>query len=233
MVRLYLFFLIGVAIMTRVLIADDQKLLRESFKNIIESNSDIKVIACAANGKEAFELSGQLNPDVVLMDIFMPVCSGTEATKLIKSKYPHIKILILSASQDEDDVAQAISNGADGYILKDIGAQELILSIKSISLGLGIIHRDVFKPSSFIKNEQAHRQKKARVIGSEGQSVLLSEREIRILEMIVEGKDNKQIGSELFIAEGTVKNCITELISKLCVKDRTQLAVYAIKNNLA
>jgi DNA-binding NarL/FixJ family response regulator len=218
--------------MIKVLIADDQRLLRESFKNIIENNSDIKVVACAENGKEAFEFCSNYNPDVVLMDISMPVCNGTEATKLIKSKHPNIKVLVLTSSNDEIDVAEAINNGADGYILKDVSTEELILSIKSASFGLEIFQKDVFKQFSLNKNNEDSEKQKIKALKVEGIDVQLTDREINILRLIVDGKDNKEIGVALFIAEGTVKNAVTDIISKLQLKDRTQLAVYAIRNNL-
>lgn len=218
--------------MVKVLIADDQKLLRESFKSIIENNSDMKVVACAANGREAYELCDEFNPDVVLMDISMPVCSGTEATKLIKSNYPHIKVLMLTASDDESDVAQAISNGANGYILKNVGTEELILSIKSTYFGLQIMHKDVFRPASFNTHHKETKKLKSNQVNVEGIDVIITDREISIIQMIVDGKNNKEIGASLFIAEGTVKNSITTIISKLQLKDRTQLAVFAIKNFL-
>ncbi len=217
--------------MTRVIIAEDQKLLRESFKNIIENNSDIKVVACATNGNEAYDLCKEYKPDVVLMDLSMPVCNGMEATKLIKSKFPSIKVLILTASNDTNDVTDAISSGADGYILKDISTEELILSIKSASLGLGIITKDILNP--IVSNlHKENKKTKKKTIAIEGINVSLTERELNIVAMIVDGKDNKEIGAALFIAEGTVKNIITEIISKLQLKDRTQLAVYAVKNRL-
>lgn len=217
--------------MIRVIVVDDQRLLRESFRNIIENNSDIEVIACATNGKEAYDLCAKLNPDVILMDISMPVCNGTEATRMIKSKYPDIKVLILTASDDEIDVAEAIKSGANGYILKDISTEELILSIKSTFLGLGIIHQSVLNPLALNINKSRAPQKN-KPLKINGIDVILSERELKIIAMIVDGKDNKEIGSSLFIAEGTVKNTITEIISKLQLKDRTQLAVFAMKNAL-
>lgn len=218
--------------MVKVLIADDQKLLRESFKTIIENHGEMNVVACAANGREAYELCGKCNPDVVLMDISMPVCNGTEATKLIKSDYPHVKVLIVTASDDEEDVSEAISNGANGYILKNVGTEELMLAIKSTYHGLQIMHKDVFKPATFNKNpKEPLRTPNNKVIINDIQ-VLISDREVEIIRMIVEGKDNKEIGASLFIAEGTVKNTITTIISKLQLKDRTQLAVFAIKNHL-
>ena len=218
--------------MTTVIIAEDQKLLRESFKNIIENNSDIKVIASATNGKEAYNLCKEYKPDVVLMDLFMPICNGSESTKLIKSEFPSVKVLILTASSDKSDVTDAISNGADGYILKDISTEELILSIKSASLGLGVIAKDILNPILLNMGVQNKRSKKKNVNIS-GINISLTERELKIVSLIVDGKDNKEIGAFLFIAEGTVKNIITEIISKLQLKDRTQLAVYAVRNGLA
>lgn len=217
--------------MTTVIIAEDQKLLRESFKNIIENNSDIKVVASATNGKEAYNLCKQYKPDVVLMDLCMPVCNGTEATKLIKIDFPSVKVLILTASNDKEDVTEAISNGADGYVLKNIGTEELILSIKSTSLGLGIVDKDILDPL-ILNLRKENKKKKKKTVQVSGINVSLTERELRIVTMIVDGNDNKEIGASLFIAEGTVKNIITEIISKLQLKDRTQLAVYAVRNQL-
>lgn len=217
--------------MIRVIIAEDQKLLRESFTKIIENNSDIKVVGSASNGSEAYDLCKQHKPDVVLMDLSMPICSGTEATRLIKSDFPSIKVLILTASNDKTDVVDAISNGADGYILKDISTEELILSIKSASLGLGIITKDILNPiASNLRKD--NKKSKKKIIAVNGINISLTERELKVISMIVDGKDNKEIGASLFIAEGTAKNIITEIISKLNLKDRTQLAVYAVKNEL-
>ena len=216
----------------KIVIADDQKLLRECFQAIIENNSDMKVVACAANGREAYEACREFNPDVVLMDIFMPVCSGIEATKLIKSTYPHIKVLMLTASDDKSDVSQAINNGASGYILKNVGTEELLLSIKSTYFGLQIIDKDVLRPALFNTDLYETKKHKSNKITIEGVDVIITDRELDIIQMIVDGKNNKEIGAALFIAEGTVKNTITTLISKLQLKDRTQLAVFAIKNIL-
>ncbi|MCO1601644.1 response regulator transcription factor [Desulfosporosinus nitroreducens] len=218
--------------MLKVLIADDQKLLRESFKTIIENNGDMKVVACAANGREAYELCGEFNPDVVLMDISMPLCSGTEATKLIKSNYPQIKVLIVTASDDESDVSEAINNGANGYILKNVGTEELMLAIKSTFHGLQIMHKDVFRPESFNRFPKEKVKIQTNKVTINAIDVMITDREMEVIRMIVEGKDNKEISASMFIAGGTVKNTITTIISKLQLKDRTQLAVFAIKNHL-
>lgn len=186
----------------------------------------------ATNGKEAYNLCKEYKPDVVLMDLSMPICSRTESTKLIKSEFPSVKVLILTASNDKSDVTDAISNGADGYILKDISTEEFIQSIKSASLGLGIITKDILNPILLNITMQNKRSKKKNVNIS-GINISLTERELKIVSLIIDGKDNKEIGAFLFIAEGTVKNIITEIISKLKLKDRTQLAAYAVRNGLA
>jgi DNA-binding NarL/FixJ family response regulator len=215
-----------------ILVADDQKLLRESFKYIIENNSDIKVIGCVGNGKEAYDFCCNFTPDLILMDISMPICNGTEATKLIKEKYPVIKVLILTASSNGDDVSEAICNGADGYIVKDIGTEELILSIKSTAAGLGIIHKNVMNSIPLTKRDPGKARLGEKSVIISGIRVYLTEKDLKIISLIVDGYDNKQIGSVLFMAEGTVKNKITDIISKLQLKDRTQLAVFALKNKL-
>ena len=212
-----------------MLIADDYRLLRDSFKSIIEQNSDIQVVACATNGEEAYRYCEKYMPDLVLMDIFMSVCDGLEATKLIKAKFPHIKILILTSSMDDFDLSEALLNGADGYILKDIGYEELILSIKSTVVGLGIIQRELL--GNIVKKQNGNTID-FHSVELDGVKVSLTKRQLEILQMIVKGFDNKQISQTLYIAEGTVKNNITEIISKFRVKDRTQLAIYAIKNSV-
>ncbi len=213
----------------KVLIADDYRLLRDSFKSIIEQNSDIQVVACAENGEEAYRYCEKYMPDLVLMDIFMSVCNGLEATKLIKSKFPHIKILILTSSTDDFDLSEAFFNGADGYLLKDIGYEELILSIKSTAVGLGVIQRELLGNIITRKNNN---KIDIRSVELDGVKVTLTKRQLEILQMIVKGYDNKQISQSLYIAEGTVKNNVTEIISKFRVKDRTQLAIYAIRNSV-
>lgn len=216
----------------KLLIADDHKLLRESLKYIIENNTDYEIVGYAKNGEEAFELCKKLMPDMVIMDIAMPVLDGIEATKKIKEKFPGIKVLMLTASYDGFDFSVALQNGADGYILKDVGTEELILSIQSTARGLGIIQKEFL--NSLIPAEKNSEKKPAfkNIIEVEGTEIRITERQRKIIEMIVEGYDNKEISTALYIAEGTVKNNISEIISKLKLRDRTQLAVFAIKNNL-
>lgn len=217
--------------MTKLLIVDDHKLIRECFKKILDGRDDFAVIGCASDGYEALAFCENETPDVILMDLMMPICDGIEATRLIKIKHPHIKVLILSSSNYSEDVSKALLNGADGYVLKDIGTEELIISIKSTLHGFEIIQKDLFKTISFPSSFNSM-NKKTKVITINDMEIKLSERELKIIQMVTDGYSNKDISSELFIAEGTVKNAMTEIIAKLQLKDRTQLAVYAIRNKL-
>lgn len=215
----------------KLIIADDQKIIRQSLKLIIEeSNHDIEVIATVSNGKQAYEYCCQQLPDIILMDVSMPECNGIEATKLIKAKFPQVNILILTSYEDDSVAYEAIQSGADGYLSKDVGKDELILSILSTAAGLGVIQKDILHTVSASNKYHTTAGKNPTEVN--GIPVNLTDRQIDIIKKIVDGYDNKQISSELFIAEGTVKNSITEIISKLQCKDRTQLAVFALKNNL-
>ena len=214
--------------MIRVLIADDQAVIRNGIKFIIEQDRDIEVVGCAANGREAFELCERLKPDVVLMDIIMPVCDGIEGTKLIKNKNCATKVIILTTFNNDENVSNALKNGADGFVLKDIETDELLLAVKSIAKGLRVMHGDAF--GTVIK--QLNTQKTPDFGQTANTETQLSEREIEIVRLIVFGKNNREIAAELFLSEGSVRNMISAILSKLRLKDRTQLAVFAVKNNV-
>ncbi|MFZ7133599.1 MAG: response regulator [Eubacteriales bacterium] len=214
--------------MIKIIIADNQKLLRESLKYMIENNTDMHVVACAADGEEVIRYCTEIQPHVVLIDIEIPIYNGIQAAKIIKARYPSIKILILTSSSDEKNVCSAMANGADGYIMKNIGAKELIHCINSTLLGFQIVQRDLLKNILFFCNENDFKK----VVTIDGVTVTLKERDLKIIQMIVDGYSNQDIAKALFVAEGTAKNLITEIIAKVQLKDRTQLAVYAIKNNL-
>ena len=214
--------------MIRVVIADDQPVIREGIKFIIEQSAEIEVAGCAGNGREAFELCEKLKPDLVLMDIVMPVANGVEGTKLIKTKYNTIKVIILTTFNDDENIYQAFKNGADGYLLKDIEADELILTIKSIAKGLRVMHGGAF--DAVVK--RLGPENDLEEIKGGTPDVDLTEREKIILQLIVYGKSNKEIASALCLSEGSTRNMISNLLAKLQLKDRTQLAVYAVKNNI-
>jgi DNA-binding NarL/FixJ family response regulator len=213
--------------MLRVVIADDQPIIRDGLKLIIEQDNDIKVIGSAVNGKEAFELSNVLKPDIVLMDVVMPVCDGIEGTRLIKEKNSNIKVAILTTYIEEDKITIALQNGADGYIFKDMESEDLILAVKSIAKGLKVLHRNAYDTvlKKILPDEPYVSGKSAKINE-------LTERELEVIRLIVYGKSYKEVSSSLFLSEGSIRNIISGILTKLDLKDRVQLAVFAIKNNI-
>jgi len=166
------------------------------------------------------------NPDIVIMDIVMPVCDGVTSTKIIKKKWPQTKVLILTTFHDDESLFAALENGADGFILKDMKPTQLILAIKSTAEGLNI-----FDENSFLRITGKMSIEKS-VNSVVDDSISLSQKEKVIVKKIVDGKSNKEIAWELELSEGTVRNTVSAIFNKLNVKDRTQLAVYALKNGI-
>lgn len=215
--------------MIKVVIADDQTILNESLKVIIEQDHDIEVVGLAENGMEALELCDEKLPDLVLMDLKMPVCDGVKSTGLIKKKHPETKVLILTTFSDEQSVNQALKNGGDGYILKNIKPFELREVIKSTIRGFNVIKKDVFNtlvrqldPGSTPANHTA----------VSGPDMDLSERELHIVQRIVQGQSNKEIASSMGLSEARIKSILSDIFVKLKVEDRIQLAVFAVKHHL-
>jgi DNA-binding NarL/FixJ family response regulator len=213
----------------KVLIADDQVILRESLKFIIEQDKEITVIGFAGNGKEALKQAQHLMPDLVLMDIMMPVCDGVEGTRLIKEMDKNIKVVILTTFNDDENVSKALENGADGYVLKDIRPEELVMAIKSTIKGLRVMHEDVF--SNVVNELKAANGKKASE--SRIKSLIeLDDREMLIIRLVAEGKGNKEIAGTLSLTEGSLKNLITVILRKLNLQDRIHLVIYAVKTGI-
>jgi len=210
--------------MIKVLIVDDQALIREGLNMMLSLYDEIKIVHEANNGKEAIEILGEKDVDVILMDIRMPIMNGVEATKIIKEKYPHIKILILTTFNEDEYIFEGLNNGADGYLLKDIGSKELVNNIKAVYKGDMLFHGEVAKTiASVIKGNKD--------VGNKTNLKELTPREMEIGKLISQGKNNKEISEILYITEGTVKNHITNILAKLELRDRTQLALL-IKNKL-
>lgn len=207
--------------MINVIIADDIQILRAGLSAVLENDSEIKVVGEAADGKEAYEMSVRLKPDVVLMDMRMPDYDGGYGTRKIKDTLPNVKVLVLTTFDDKETVDKAISSGADGYILKEMDNEKIINSIKAVAGGINVFCDNIFKSI-----------KKDVLVQQDAKNYDLTEREIDFLRLICEGADNKEIASRLYLAEGTVRNGISRLLEKLGLKDRTQLAVFAIKNNI-
>jgi DNA-binding NarL/FixJ family response regulator len=216
--------------MIKVLIVDDQQLLLDLIEHMLSSNDAIQVVGKATNGSEACEYASRLKPDVILMDLLMPGCNGIEATKQIKRQNKDVKILVLTTSTLGEDVKEALASGADGYILKSTKKENLVLAIQSVFSNMQVIDQDVSNFAAQPTNgNDGYRDG---IINVKGHQVKLSERELKIIKMIAEGKTTAEMASSLFVAEGRLRNIITEILSKLMLKDRAQIAVFAIRNNL-
>ncbi len=210
--------------MIKVMLVDDQIILAEGIKSVLETSDDIKVVGVAADGAEAVESAASLKPDVVLMDIRMPNMNGVAATKKIKETLPDCKIIILTTFDDSDYILSAINNGASGYLLKDIGSTALIDAIRNAYAG------DTILPSKIAKKITD-----AAIMVSSNREVKLkhafglSDREAGIAMMLVEGFTNRQIASALKLTDGTSRNYISAIYLKLGVENRTS-AIAKIKD---
>jgi DNA-binding NarL/FixJ family response regulator len=211
----------------KLLLVDDQELIRESLAFVINTDEEIEVVGLAANGQEAVELCEKLKPTIVLMDIQMPVMNGIEATKMIKHRWPNTKVMILTTFQEVEHVIEALSIGAEGYLLKAIHPKDLISGIKHIHHEGTLLSQNLAKAlveqAQLSKKEEDKKQKP---------SYGLTEREEQILQCLAVGLSNKHISERLFLSEGTVKNYISSIYHKLDVKDRVQAALKAKEENL-
>lgn len=212
--------------MVRVLLVDDQRGFIDAVKYTLERSGEVEVIGWASNGREGYELCKKQKPDLVLMDLRMPICDGIEGTQLIKKYDPLIKILVLTTFNEDADIFKALQNGADGYVLKEMETSELVSAIKGVMGGLGVIDDNVLRKVSRMLNTSSGEDVKT------ADECDLLGREIEVMKFVVDGMSNKEIAGKLNYSEGTVKNMITSILAKLDLKDRTQLAVFAIKNKL-
>ncbi|MEH2282046.1 MAG: response regulator transcription factor [Nostoc sp.] len=207
--------------MIQILLVDDQHLIRQGLKSMLESNDQMQVIGEAENGQRALEQIALLQPDIVLMDIRMPVMDGVATTKAIAQQYPDIKVLVLTTFDDDEYVFQAMRLGAKGYLLKDTEPDELMLAILSVYKGQTLLGPGLF-------------QKALTPIAAPVPSVQpppelaqLTPRELDVLRLIACGANNREIAESLFLSENTVKNYVTNILSRLSLRDRTQAALFA------
>lgn len=212
----------------KVLIADDIMILRQGLKAVLEQDPDLSVVALAENGKEAFEKCKVFRPDVVMMDMRMPDYDGAYGIRVIKEQCPEIKALVLTTFDDEETIEKAVSSGADGYILKEMEDAKVIASVKSVYAGMSIFGGGVYQVMK--KRMDAAASKVS--AGDTAQQGDLTARELDVVKLVAQGYDNKEIAAELYLAEGTVRNQLSKILEKLNLKDRTQLAVYAVKHGL-
>jgi len=210
--------------MIRVVLVDDQLLLRESIAHLLENDELIEVVAMGANGNDAIKLCAAYNPDIILMDIEMPELDGVSATKIIKEKYEHIKVIILTTFENPDNIMESFVNDADGYVVKNISHKDLVRAIKCVNNGLTVIDKRV-------KKIMMDRFKGLTDYKSKYEDIL-TEREINIVKYIAVGLSNKEIAAELSYSQGTIKNNVSKILEKLNMSDRIQIAIFAIENGM-
>jgi two-component system NarL family response regulator len=212
----------------RVLIADDHALFRRGLQMVLEQEPGISVVGEAGDGQEAVEKAGETMPDVVLMDVRMPKRGGIEATKAIKELMPHIKILMLTISDEEADLYDAIKAGATGYLLKEVSIEEVGNAIRSVQTGQSLISPSM---ASKLLSEFATMVKRADEKQAAPQP-RLTDREMEVLKLVAKGRNNRDIAKELFISENTVKNHIRNILEKLHLHSRMEAVVYAVREKL-
>jgi DNA-binding NarL/FixJ family response regulator len=220
--------------MIRVMVVDDQELFRESLCMILNAQNGISVVASASNGSEAVKQAREKKPDVILMDIRMPEINGIECLKIIKSHRSQIKIIILTTFDDDAYIYDALRNGADGFLLKGTTKGELINSIRIVyNNGVTVDPEIAKKVFALFGRLVKTLPTPTKTNISEDQDINeLSKNEIKIIQLIGKGLSNKEITEELHFSEGTVRNYISSILKKLKLRDRTQIAIFAIQSGL-
>lgn len=208
----------------KILIVDDEKLIREGLKIMLSTFDDIDVIGTAENGYKALEICKSKEIDVVLMDIRMKDCDGVMGTRLIKEQFTKIKVIILTTFKDKEYIQDALKYGAFGYLLKDSSHEVIYEGIKTAYMGNMVVHPEV--ANEILSNNNYSLNNK------EIEKYDFSDKEIQIIKYIAEGLTNKEISEKLYLSEGTIKNNITNILSKVNLRDRTQIAIFAFKNRI-
>ena len=212
----------------RVLIAEDQQLVRRAFSTMLSIEPDIKIVAQAADGAEAIQLARQWRPDIVLMDLQMPRVGGIGAMKRILEDVPDARIIVLTTFDTDELVFEAISAGAHAYLLKDSNEAEILETIRAVHAGQSRLSPKVAGKVM----DEFRRQRPSGVAAlndEEPDDELLTDREEKVLALVAKGKSNKDIAETVFLAEGTVKNYVSKIMEKLHVESRTELAIKALK----
>lgn len=215
----------------RVMIADDQRLMREGLKTLLELEPDLSVVGLAENGEDVLNQIEDSGPDVILMDIRMPRMDGVECTRILKQRYPELKILILTTFDDDEFIIEALRSGASGYILKDLSSEKLIGAIRDAVQGNSIMQPEIAaKVISHLAG--SGKEAKPNALPSDPRQVeALTDREKDVLRLVGKGLSNPEIAKALFISEGTVKNYISSLYDKLRIDDRGKLTLYAAEKS--
>ena len=208
--------------MIRLLLVDDQDIFRQGLATLLSTELDLEVIAQASNGNAAIALTEQLQPDVILMDIQMPVCDGVTATRKICQRYPWMRILVLTTFDDDEYIGQSLKAGARGYLLKRKSSEEMAAAIRAVNRGYAQLSPEI-APKVFAQ---------IKPINSEYTKYLdtLSPRELEVLQLVGRGENNREIANNLHLSIGTVKNYISQILSKLEMRDRIAAALWAKEN---
>ncbi|ERI93610.1 response regulator receiver domain protein [Clostridiales bacterium oral taxon 876 str. F0540] len=214
----------------RIVIIDDQTLMRDGLKTILDLEDDMEVIGTAENGKKGLEIVESLKPDVALMDIRMPELNGVEATRLIKEKYPDTVVLVLTTFDDEDYIVDALCNGASGYMLKDMHGDKLIQAVRDGYEGNMIMQSNIAAKLAVRLSKNFSQKEQDSKLNLDDFD--LTEREIEIGKLIASGLTNKDISEKLFISLGTVKNYVTNIYNKLGVANRAAAVIHLRKIGL-
>lgn len=215
--------------MIKVLIADDQELIRQSLQIVLNSKQDIEVSDVAANGQEVIQCIRKNKPDIILMDIRMPKMDGVQCTKIIKENYPQIKIIILTTFDDDEYVFNALKYGASGYLLKGVSMDELSDAIRTVYSGRAMINPDIAAKVLRLFSQMA--QTNYTIPVEEKDIRQLTKTEWRIIAQVEKGASNKEIADTLSLSEGTIRNYLSTILNKLNLRDRTQLAIWAVQTN--
>ncbi len=210
----------------KVLIVDDHLVVRQGLRTFLELQEDITVVGEAGDGQSAIEIARQVHPDVVLMDLVMPRLDGISATRQVKAISPDIKVIALTSFTEDDKVFPAIQAGASSYLLKDVSPDELVDAIRAAHRGEARLHPEILR--KLMKQVSTH---PAPVKGLEKENI--TDREMEVIRLVAQGKSNHEIAQALVISDKTVKTHISNILGKLQLDDRTQLAIYAFRNGLA
>ena len=207
----------------RVLLVDDQALFREALATLLGARPEVQVVGEAGDGFQALQRSADLRPDVVLMDLHMPVLDGIAATRRLRAEQPEVRVLALTTFDDDEDVFEALRAGALGYLLKDVSSDRLVEAVLAAARGESVLQPSVAAKvvARLAQLDAAPRSRPQPLV------VPLSDRELDVLRLLADGRSNREIAGDLFLAEGTVKNHVTNVLAKLGARDRTQAALRA------
>ncbi len=228
--------------MIRIVIADDQELMRESLQIVLDLNEDMQVVGAASNGVELLELLEHQEADVILMDVRMPGMDGVQATKAVKNKYPEMKIIILTTFDDDEYVLNGLKYGASGYLLKGMSIPDLSAAIRKVVSGGAMLNTEIVtKVVKLFSNITAAGQPARPTIEEEEFAITvdaqgakeLTRMERNIVRLVGHGMSNREIAEKMNFSEGTVRNTVSLILSKLALRDRTQLAIWAVQTGLA